>query len=403
MRVCNVLILLGVVGIYTACATNTRKDGFDQAPKDPQGEQQNNGPQLGDGTRKSGVAVSLSGTVYAPNGTLVMANTLVYVTSEKPAPIPEGAYCDECVTLAPGSFALSASDGKFEITTELAAGDAWVVVQKGQFRRVRKVKIEEEGGELDLDKEMLTLPGRSAPEDGDDIPRMVVVKDSRDYDKIDQSLKKLGITEFDIENDRSLLDDEENLMKYHVVFIPCGNEADPHATSETSKTNLQNFVARGGKLYVTDYSYEFVRQPFPGFVTWEDETETIGSATGSEWDAPATPNDDGLAEWLAATGDQSFEVVGNWTTIASVNTTPGTDAKGNAVDIEPKVWVYGEKGGQSYPTTISFENQCGRVLFSTYHTESSFGGTSKLLAQEKALLYVLLEVGVCLGNVGGVQ
>ncbi len=42
------------------------------------------------------------------------------------------------------------------------------------------------------------------------------------------------------------------------------------------------------------------------------------------------------------------------------------------------------------------ENQCGRVLFSTYHAEG--GEADALLAQEKALLYILLEVGVGVGE-----
>jgi hypothetical protein len=152
---------------------------------------------------------------------------------------------------------------------------------------------------------------------------------------------------------------------------------------------------------VTDWSYEFIRQPFPGFVTWEAETDTLGSAaTLDEWDAAGTAADQGLADWLAETGDKSFTVKGNWTTIASLNITPGLDPKGQPTDIEPKVWVTAEKDGNPSPTTISFENQCGRVLFSTYHTEDDFAG-SDIYAQEKALLYVLLEVGVCLGNPGG--
>jgi hypothetical protein len=403
MQVRGASSLLAFLFVVAACGS-AREVGFDKNETKPPPESTNNPPVLGDGKSRPTVSVTLSGTVHAPNGKLAMANTLVYVTPEEPKPIPEGAYCDECVTLPPGSFAMSASDGTFEIATEVPVGDVWVVVQKGQFRRVRKVEVEEAGGELELDDDdALTLPGRSAPSKGDDVPKMVVLKDSMDFDKIDSSLKKLGITEFDMRNDRSLLEDFDELMKYHVVFIPCGSDNDSHVTSESAKTNLQNFVAAGGKLYVTDWSYEFVRQPFPGYVSWEGETSEIGSGTGSEWDAPASANDQGLGDWLAATGDSSFTVKGNWTTIASVNTMPGTDPKGNPVDIEPKVWVVGDKQGVSHPTTISFENQCGRVLFSTYHTEAEFGGSSNLAAQEKALLYVLLEVGVCIGDVGGVQ
>jgi hypothetical protein len=403
MRTGNVLFLLGILTTVLACGSS-RSGGFkDDAPGSSPAPS-TTGP-IGGGEVKAGMAISLGGTVRAPNGTLPMANTLVYVTQKEPDPIPAGAYCDECVTLDKGTFAVSAADGTFEIDTELSEGDAWVVLQKGQFRRVTQVKIEKAGA-LTVDTHALTLPGRSNASKGDTVPKMVILKDSMDFDKIDESLQKLGITEFEIRNDRSLLEDQASLMSYQVVFIPCGDRQDLTATSETAKANLQGFVAAGGKLYVTDWSYEFVRQPFPGYVSWEKETAALGSAaTGDEWDAPATAADQGLGDWLAATGDSSFEVKGSWTAISSLNTMPGTDSKGQPKDVTPKVWVTANRtsGGDPSPTTISFESQCGRVLFSTYHTESGFGGSTQLLAQEKALLYVLLEVGVCLGDVTGVE
>jgi predicted small lipoprotein YifL len=406
MRLKNALIALSMLSTLSACGSS-RTGGFEAPPPAKEDTSDSGGggggePSLGEAKPVPMIPVSISGTVYAPNGTLPMANTLVYVTSKEPEPIPQGVYCDQCVTLAAGTFAMSASDGSVEIATELPAGDAWVVVQKGQFRRVRKVTIEEDAP-LELSKKDLTLPGEADPATGDTVPKMVVLKDSMDFDQIDESLKKLGITDFEVRNNRNLLDDEDKLMKYQIVFIPCGMDDDPRSASSPSKDNLQKFVAAGGKLYVTDWSYEFVRQPFPGYVSWAQETSTLGSAaTGDEWDAPATAQDQGLGDWLAATGETSFTVEGNWTTITSVNTVQGLDPEGQPADITPKVWVTGKKSNGTFPTTVSFENQCGRVLFSTYHTENHFTG-SKIFAQEKALLYVLLEVGVCVGPQSGVD
>lgn len=402
----SLALVLGVslVGIAVACSSSERS-GFGDAPP-PVDEGGAPPPTLGgDAANTLTVNVNITGTVYAPNGTLPLSNALVYVTSEPPAAIPDGAYCDQCVKLQEGTFAVSAPDGKFEIKTDLPKGKVYVVVQKGQFRRVRPLEIEKEGP-VDLSKDETTLPGRSDPAKGDDIPKMVVLKDDADFDVIDESLKKLGITEFDMKTDRSLLLNAAGLDKYHVVFIPCGMSEDETSTSPQAQANMQEYVAKGGKLYVTDWSYEFVRQPFPGFLSWEGETATLGSAaSGDEWDAPATAADQGLADWLAATGDTSFTVEGNWTTIKDVITQKGKNPKGDEVDIAPKVWVTAQKGQQQYPTTVSFESQCGRVLFSTYHTEnSSFGsGSGSLTAQEKALLYVLLEVGVCVGDRPGVN
>jgi hypothetical protein len=137
---------------------------------------------------------------------------------------------------------------------------------------------------------------------------------------------------------------------------------------------------------------------WPGFVSWDGETAQLGTACqSSPYDAPAQADDKGLSAWLGALGDSSFSVQANWTRLTKVTPTAGTDPSGMPTMIAPTVWVSSTLNGDTRPATVSFESQCGRVLYSTYHTEGS-GGTS-LLPQEKALLYVLLEVAsVCAGG-----
>ena len=392
-----------------ACSAAQRST-FSAPPTEPAdaGTTEASAPASGggfEGAPTVNATVSLSGKMRAPNGSLPIASGLVYLTQQEPEPLPTGAYCDECVTLAAGTFATTNADGEFSISTELSEGDAWVVVQKGLFRRVTKVSIPKEGGPLDLPAKALTLPGASNPADGDSAPKMVILKDQRKYDKIELSLAKLGIKNVEVRDERSLLDDLNELQQYQIVFLPCDRQDDPR--SQSAADNIRSFVAAGGRLYVTDYSYEFVRQPFPGYVTWENEGPGLGSAAVGEWQAPGSAQDQGLSDWLSATGDATFKVEGNYTNILNVNTVSGLDTKGEPKDVTPKVWVTADKPGgfggaaTTVPTTVSFEYQCGRVLFSTYHTEAAFGST--LHAQEKALLYVLLEVGVCVPPESGVQ
>jgi hypothetical protein len=400
--------LLPLTVLVASCSSASPRGTFDDSPAPaPMSTGAPPGPALGGTGDHRSVSVTFSGTVLAPNGVLPLSNALVYVTAQKPGPIPEGAYCDECVTLPDGTFAISAPDGTYSFTTDMPKGPAYIVVQKGQFRRVRPLTIDKEGV-LSIPKDDTTIPGKPDVANGDDIPKMVILKDDTDFDRIDDSLGKLGIAGIEVRTDRSLLKNKAELMKYHVVFVPCGNQSDPITTDATAQQNMNDFVQAGGKLYVTDWSYEFVRQPFPGYLSWEGETATVGSAaSGNEWDAPATATDQGLADWLTATGDATFTVKGNWTKLTSVNTQSGLDEKGATVDVTPKVWVTAQSStsGALAPTTVSFQNKCGRVLFSTYHTESGVGGGggSALLAQEKALLYVLLEVGVCVGDRPGVH
>jgi hypothetical protein len=63
--------------------------------------------------------------------------------------------------------------------------------------------------------------------------------------------------------------------------------------------------------------------------------------------------------------------------------------------VTPKVWV--QANGR--PVTTSFQYGCGRVLYSTYHTQPTAETNGPLEAQALALLYLILEVGVCLDPV----
>jgi hypothetical protein len=364
-------------------------------------------PASPDGATASVILVkgTFAGKVMAPNGTLPLANALVYFTPAAPPPLPDVTYCDDCVAVTSGSYAISASDGSFEIPN-VPTSSAWLVVQKGQFRRVRELTRQATGegsfgGALAVPSDALTLPGKSNPASGDHVPTMaVLVDDGVNWDYIDVSLTKLGFTGFDMKRGRSLLSDAAALMRYQIVFVPCGGQADPAATDPVAQANLKNFVRAGGRLYATDWSYEFVRQPFPGFLSWENESSELGSAASREkWEGAAEAVDPGLRGWLAATGNPTFDVVGNWTNISGVHSQAGLDPKGNATTITPKVWVTAASPLGVRPTTVSFESGCGRVLFSTYHAEGG-GAPTELLAQEKALIHVLLEVGVCVGSGG---
>ncbi len=353
----------------------------------------------------------LTGKVLAPEKTIPIANALLYLTSTRPPAIPQNVYCDKCVKLtSDAAYTYSKADGTFDLPA-YATGKTFLVVQKGQFRRVREIDIA--AGAQTVPNDATTFPAKSDPMNGDDIPKMAVVIGA--WDHVEVTLAKLGLgtiknngifgdtvenAAFD-QKDPSLLSNGAALLGYHIVFIPCSFSSGTTCnTSQVSsdpvvKQNLKQFVSAGGKVYATDYAYEFVRQPWPGFLTWEQQTSTLGSAclTGA-YDSPARVDDPGLAAWLTAIGETNVTLQQNWTRVVSTAPQPGLDEDGKAATITPKVWVTAQQGGT--PATVSFENGCGRVLFSTYHTEGN--GSSALIAQEKALLYVLLEVGVCVGQ-----
>ena len=83
----------------------------------------------------------LTGKVVAPEGTVPVSDAMVYLTTREPDLIPPAVYCDSCVKLAANEpYAYSKADGTFELAA-YATGKQFLVVQKGQFRRVREVEV----------------------------------------------------------------------------------------------------------------------------------------------------------------------------------------------------------------------------------------------------------------------
>lgn len=409
------------MGIVLAACGSSERGGFDDrgpsggAPA--QGESPSDPGQLGSSGANPATPVTLgtvTGTVVAPEGTVPISNALVYFADAAPAPLPSKAYCDKCVELSPTTpYTYSKADGTFAMPV-YREGAGFLVVQKGNFRRVRPLTLAR--GNQAAPKEHTRLPGAPDPANGDEIPRIGMTHGG--FDKIELSLVKLGITSFDrygkdpffdpkglppsVGQPNDLINSADKLGQYHIVLLPCalGGLSCGAPTSQV-KSNLQGYVKSGGKLYVTDYSYEYVNQTWPGFITWKDKNGNDMTAS-SPWGAacregaytkPGTANDPGLGAWLGAIGEKSFDLKDSWTVISKVNPMPATDPDGKPVTVTPKVWMTSVGTG---PSTVSFENQCGRVLFSTYHAEG--GEAQALLAQEKALLYILLEVGVCVGT-----
>lgn len=360
----------------------------------------------------------LTGTVLAPEGSIPISGALVYLTQEAPEPIPAQAYCDTCVELDPGvRYTLTGADGSFLLPIPYA-GQWKLVVQKGAFRRVRNVEVGSDTQEVDVS--MTTLPGAADAAAGDTIPRMAVAGGG--FDRIEDTLAKLGLGEVDgfgrlvegterfdlyklstaLGTAEKLLLEKERLAQYHVVFLPCDiGWHDLYLEQPEVLQNLRDYVAAGGRLYTTDFAYDVLRRAFEEEepIRWRDDDGTFGSAeTAQSYDAPALIDDGGLGAWLGAQEIDEFAVEDSWSVVASVHDYQAPDETGQTVSFSPRVWVRGQVddvGAQ--PATVSFQYGCGRALFSTYHTEGH--GGLNLMPQERALLYIVLEVAVCIGEI----
>lgn len=402
----HALSLAVLVGLG-ACATKAvRDDDFDSdkvaadaGPADAQGFNPD-APSIGSGSTEK---ADVKGTTYAPNGKLPLAGVLVYWSREEPEEIPDGVYCDTCVELPEGTSTISDEKGKFTLNLPVEQ-ELFVVVQKGQFRRVTKVTVAKD--EQEIEKKSTTLPGKMNKSKGDTIPTIAIMtqETASNRDIIHDALDKLGVTEYEFLNgespsDHSVTENIDELSKYQIVMFPCGSEQPSEGDVET----LREYAKRGGKIYTSDYALEYLNKTFEGVVS-DISTGAQGlesCASGSC--GPGRFTDDKLAAWMEATGDSSVELEGIYSKFGELHpiSVPGIGDDAAMVDATPKVWSEVQGTDESWQqASFSITYGCGRGMFSIFHAHSN---GSDLAPQEKALLFMLLEVSSCVKPGGDVH
>lgn len=239
----------------------------------------------------------------------------------------------------------------------------------------------------------------------------------------------------------SLLGNLEAMKRFHIIFFACSvNDVN---TSAAVRQNIRSYVNAGGKIYVTDWAGEVMDQAFPPQVTFHDYLDDAGSgrpqlpsdtvgtydpialtdSISSLGDADGTvrpfettdsrPTDADLKTWLglqsaptpsSATArpinvDTGFLIDHHYNRINSLTPVQvGVDEQGAPIINTPKVWLEGSArsgaAGQKYPYSVTFEpTGCGRVLYSTYETSGT--AHASLYPQERVLLFLIMEIGVC--------
>lgn len=347
-----------------------------------------------------------------------------------PEPLPNGL-CTPCVDVPAGIVhKFTESDGTFELKL-YPNTDYWLVVQKGQFRRVSQIRAGEPNGEMDLNtaadqprNPITTLPNRLNSNLKQWIPKILVVEGG--YENMTALFTSLGFdygVEVEVLRDTdsataSIFRDLNRLRRYHVIITTCGDDA-TFLTENTVRQNLRQYIQEGGKLYVDDFSYDFAEQPFPEFLSYETSDGVCGSGTvapsvvgecnhWSSYDPSGEPGDPYFADWLQIINPSgNISLRGAWDIIATL--TPGlqgnceNDADPNCQNGQyvapPKVWMYGNWSGYTHhPITVSWNYFCGKVLYTVYHTHSGSGGSGfnyELLLQEKIMMYLIMEIQTC--------
>ena len=231
-----------------------------------------------------GNQTTLSGAVYAPNGTLPLYNALVYVPNGPVPPLPAGLVCDRCGALSPGEplvGAVTDAHGQFTLKNVPVGSDIPLVIQVGKWRRQVHVPSVVACQSNTIDDHDLTRLPRNRQEG--DLPRIAVTTGL--CDSLVCLLPKLGIdpTEWGIAGEgkpltfyrayemaplpafdahltqmtsaSTLWGDLTELSQYDMVLLSC--ECDEHRENkgDVAYDAINRYMGMGGRVFSSDYQY----------------------------------------------------------------------------------------------------------------------------------------------------
>ena len=392
-------------------------------------------------------STTITGVVTAPNGHDPVANAFAYVPLAT-NPFPAGVACELCNMPVDAAAAAATTDAAGTFTLDLSnvpvSSSLQLTVNKGRFRRTTTIDVTP-CSPTTASATATTLPGKSAA--GDDIPKIAVATGNKD--QLDLVLAAMGLDGqqgFDCYEGRAsttkaltspcgmhgtlqpienLLKNETMMEQYNLVFLSCApgkfNGLAP-ADQQTIATNLQTWTQHGGRLFVTDNSYDYVAQAFPSAVTFLNGNTTVDAAnvgygtSGAGTTYAGQINDTTLAAWLAAvgaipTGSNSVMLTGYlnlWSVIQSLPMTTDDIVDATNAQAYPSATATTPGPAMSYPQTIRFDvaapgssQACGRAIYTSYHTlPTTTSDPTQLVPQERILEYLMLEAGACVGPIG---
>ncbi len=222
------------------------------------------------------------------------------------------------------------------------------------------------------------------------------------------------------ESKTSLWDSVDHLKQYDIVLLACegaayngdlaprqtdlGNPLAPTCGNKTpeAKQRMRDYVNAGGRVFATHYHYTWFKDgpdELKGVASWGSDAVAVKETATFSIDR-SFPKGEAFGDWLQEQGASS-----NGESISLKDYGLSLDA---ATALSQR-WVYGgDEHPVKYlsfntPVTAAVEQQCGRVVISDIHVASSGNdgnlpsscGSSPLTAQEKALLFLLMDLSSC--------
>jgi hypothetical protein len=395
---------------------------------------------------------TITGTVFAPNGTLPLNGVNVYVPRD-PLPLPaftEGASCDRCMTLpgSPVTQVISGADGTFTLEHVPAGANVPLVITTGKWRRVVTLANVTQCTQNMVTTEETRLPKNKTE---GDIPKIALTTGGAD--NLECLVRKLGIDDAEVGTGGSagrvhfykgqpasaaprdpvsrfkaghpggtgnfadsvpFWSSVDNLKAYDIVFLSCEGNQNISSKPQPTLDAMKAYADLGGRVFASHWHNIWVGGNYggggnPAPAVWKDIAtwNTTGTVTGTIYiDETANPKGPAFADWMLN--------VGGSTTRGEIVLTSGT-GRLTASTVDPlkgERWV---RSNGNNPQMFQFttpneqpaDQRCGKVVFTDMHVSGDPAasgefpdcGGNGLTPQEKALAFMFFDIASCVGGI----
>ena len=301
-----------------------------------------------------GTSTTITGKVFAPNGTLPLYNVLVYIPNGPVAPFTEGASCDRCGASVTNQVTSAITDesGTFRLEGAPTGTNVPLVIQVGKWRRQITVPTVTSCVDNPLtDPNVTRLPKNKSE---GDIPRIAIsvggadqmeclplrlgvdaaefttaAGDGRIHLSVghsnDRGTNNQPVRAFDasinagasLTSSNDLWASAESLMKYDIVILSCEGNSYQQEKPMAVREAMYQYASQGGRVFASHWHnvwFENGPDPLPETGTWETRMPnpagmpgTPDQENGDGTPIPATinqtfPKGAALAQWLLNVG-----------------------------------------------------------------------------------------------------
>lgn len=390
---------------------------------------------------------TVSGTVYAPNGTLPLYGVKVYVPNAPVPPISDQIECGRCVNddQLPGSpvkgiVATTDEAGKFTLAGVPVGQDIPLVIASGKWRRQITIPSVPECTDTALPATETRLPKNRSE---GDMPKIALT--TGNADRLECLLRRMGIDDTEIGkqgDDRRVhlfagngpntfasgfpggsgsipsadpwWRSVDNLKQYDIVILSCEGAQNPATKPQAALNAMKEYADVGGRVFMSHWHNIWIggnwanNNPSLAPPVWPQIAEWRNRAnlsTGTAYiDENSNPKGSSFATWMLNVGGST---VRGEIPVKDPRVTVNSLDNGRA-----EQWTYMNYQGSPYPQNFQFttpneapvEQRCGKVVFSDMHVSGNGGtepypsgcGTSlEMSPQEKALAFMLFDLATC--------